>query len=60
MLNWFLQLVFDEFNPQMAKRGGGGGDTIDSFPKEKQSKEFKCLVITDSTLQLRSSPIMHF
>ena len=27
----------------------------DSFPKEKQLKEFKCLTITDSPLQLRFS-----
>ena len=30
----------------------------DSFPKEKQSKEFKCLIITNGTLQLRF-PLFH-
>ena len=28
--------------------------------KKKQLKEFKCLIITDSTLQLKFAPFMHF
>ena len=32
----------------------------DSFPKEKQLKEFKCIIIIDSTLQLRFPPFTHY